>query len=120
MHGSVWRKLNTKEVMMRRRRVPHDVLGADRLVRSGAVSVLMNYAEKSSLKTRRGHFTWFSHAWRMRGIMCITQVCMRRRRVNRGQEAIGIVLRVWGLFGVRLGSIKRPRVPKDKDLVWTL
>ena len=30
MHGSVWRKLNTKEVMMRRRRVPHDVLGADR------------------------------------------------------------------------------------------
>ena len=31
------------------------------------------------------------------------------------QEAIGIVLRVWGLFGVRLGSIKRPRVPKDKD-----
>ena len=108
MHGSVWRKLNTKKVMMRRRRVPHDVLGADRLVRSGAVSVLMNYAEKSSLKTRRGHFTWFSHAWRMHGTMCIIQVCMRRRRANRGQEAIGIVLHV-------RGPIKRPRVPKDKD-----
>ena len=30
-------------------------------------------------------------------LTCITHVCMRRRRVNRGQEAIGIVLRVWGL-----------------------
>ena len=51
MHGSVWRKLNAKEVMMRRRRVPHDVLRQASEVMSSVT--LVNYAERSSFETRR-------------------------------------------------------------------
>ena len=52
-HGSVWRKLNEKEVMMRRGRVPHDVLVGCQASEVMSIVTLVNYAERSSFGTRQ-------------------------------------------------------------------